>query len=266
MLDSIRSTPEVGSAQHAGSSIDSRNNTVGSRESVGLPSWKQKNPQDAVVLSCENPVINDQQSLRSAQPHQFTIPYQPSYTSRNRFSTLAMSPQCTGDMECSPRPFQSQTWPVNDHVRCRLLSLYFKETSKWCEGIDSSRTFSEGFGHLARESFSFAAAAISLASTQDLQFRNRDHSDWLFDHLYHFALSMTNIHTTESKEKLLAEVLLCYFCAYFSELDGLVMHLQNLRDAIKRYPDTSTGNSTYVCFWAVARLGIRAKTVDLALY
>jgi len=242
--------------QSSATSRDGQIIILGSRELTSLSAPNHAAVEEVVNLSSKRLRKDDRRSSISTQPRGFAIPDQPIYTSRNHFSILGGHPQHTIETISSLVNPATQTWPINDYIKGRLLCLYLQEISRWCEGTDSLRNFSVCFGHLAKQSSVFAAAATTLAATREPQFQ--DHSEWLVDGLYQFSIHAMHSHTLESHEALLANVLLCYYCVYSARIEGLASHLQRIRDATQNYWNGLCDDLTYACFWAVARLGKHA--------
>lgn len=97
-----------------------------------------------------------------------------------------MSPNLTYHESSSNTPSQEVlSWPINNHTKAGLLSLYFGETSKWCGVTNSLNLFSTLCGNFVIESEPFAAAAVALASIQSMKCNST--STLLTRELYKFA-------------------------------------------------------------------------------
>ncbi|KFY98373.1 hypothetical protein V500_01705 [Pseudogymnoascus sp. VKM F-4518 (FW-2643)] len=199
------------------------------------------------------------QSLQYLHPQPPPIPNPPIYTPGNNTSVVTVQFQRRHENFPNILPEEVISWPVNDHVKARLLSAYFQGASRWCEVTDSSKSFSTLSSHLMIESPAFSAAAAALAS---IMVTKRDEfSVLLADELCVFARKTLRGLESEHREgRLLATTLLCMYC---SALGKAVEGRSTLRECAELLQAHSLRNAPYrvlaACFWVFARQDIWAS-------
>ncbi|KAM3073879.1 hypothetical protein ACMFMG_008497 [Clarireedia jacksonii] len=109
-------------------------------------------------------------------------------------------------------------WPINNHLKAKLLSIYFQECSSWCEVTDSTRPFSTLWGKLMSESLVFEAAAVALAPVMGIKRKNI--SDLLATEIHRFSReTLKNFLSVHSEGSLLAATI---FCMYYAARGSLI--------------------------------------------
>ncbi|KFZ25107.1 hypothetical protein V502_00416 [Pseudogymnoascus sp. VKM F-4520 (FW-2644)] len=199
------------------------------------------------------------QGLQYLHPQPPPIPNPPIYTPGNNTSVVTVQLQRRHENFPNIMLEELISWPVNDHVKARLLSAYFQGASRWCEVTDSPKSFSTLSSHLMIESPAFAAAAAALAS---IMVTKRDEfSVLLADELYVFARKTLRGLELEHREgRILAITLLCMYC---SALGNTVEGKSTLRECAELLLAHGLHNAPYrvltACFWVFARQDIWAS-------
>ncbi|TGO31478.1 hypothetical protein BHYA_0680g00010 [Botrytis hyacinthi] len=179
------------------------------------------------------------------------------YLASNNTSLVHVSPDIAYHRNSSITPSQEVlAWPINNHIKAGLLSLYFRETSKWCEVTNSLNPFSTLYGHLVIESQAFAAAAVALASIQSLKWNSN--SILLSKELYKFARkTLQRLKSDHHEGALLGSTILCM---YWSASEQPIEESRILHECAHILQTTiGSKNSDGIlsaCFWTFARQDI----------
>ncbi|KAF7910255.1 hypothetical protein EAE99_011302 [Botrytis elliptica] len=173
----------------------------------------QKNPEMTVGTSQSLGNLEDIQHLSSQSPPTNNFLTYGNYLASNNTSLVRVSPDIGYHRSSSNTSSPSQevvAWPINNHIKAGLLSLYFRETSKWCEVTNSLKPFSTLYGHFVIESQAFATAAVALASIQSLKWNSN--SILLAKELYKFAReTLQRLKSDHHEGALLGTTILCIY-------------------------------------------------------
>ncbi|OBT43617.1 hypothetical protein VE00_05216 [Pseudogymnoascus sp. WSF 3629] len=198
------------------------------------------------------------QTRQYLHPHPPPIPNPPTYTAGNNISVIPLQ-KATNEYFRNILPRKVLSWPVNDHVKARLLSAYFQSASRWCEVTDSLKTFSTLSSHLIIESTAFEAAAAALSSIMVM--KGDEFSVLLADELYSFARSaLRGFKSAHRDGGLLGATLLCmYGSASGKTREGQSTLLECAELLQDRGLQIAPRGVLTVCFWVFARQDIWAS-------
>ncbi|KAL5348658.1 hypothetical protein ACLOAV_006075 [Pseudogymnoascus australis] len=219
-------------------------------------SFSQSSPEES-ISACRR--TGGPQTLQYLRPQSPPIPNPPIYTTGNNTSVVTVPFQRSrhGDL---PEVLAEEvlSWPVNDHLKARLLSAYFQGASRWCEVTDSTKSFST-LSSMMVESPAFAAAAAALASI--VVMKTDEFHVLLADELYIFARrTLRGLESEHHGERLLATTLLCKYC---SALGKTVEEQSTLYECAEILESHSLQDAPHrvltACFWVFARQDIWAS-------
>ncbi|TGO08985.1 hypothetical protein BTUL_0184g00320 [Botrytis tulipae] len=149
-------------------------------------------------------------------------------------------------------------WPINNYIKADLLSLYFRETSQWCEVTSSLKPFSTLYGHFVIESQAFAAAAVALASIQSL--KSNSNSILLARELYKFAReTLQRLKSDHHEGALLGTTILCVYSAASEQPIEESTILHECSHLLQTATSSTISDGVLsACFWTFARQDIWA--------
>ncbi|KAM0145820.1 hypothetical protein ACHAQE_011060 [Botrytis cinerea] len=210
--------------------------------------------------------ISTSQSLSSRENIRYSSSQSPpasdsltygNYLPSNDTPHIQMSPNLTYHESSSNTPSQEVlSWPINNHTKAGLLSLYFQETSKWCGVTNSLNLFSTLCGHFVIESEAFAAAAVALASIKSMRWNST--STLLTRELYKFAReTLQRFRSDHHEGALLGTTILCIY----SSASGQLMEESSILHDCSHLLQATTSSKISdgilsACFWTFARQDI----------
>jgi hypothetical protein len=211
---------------------------------------------------CQSPKLpREARTISSTQLSCRVLPHMPDrpvygYLPRNDCSQINLS---SLKINAANLASQSSTevlaWPVNNHVKAKLLSIYFQECSSWCEVTDSTRPFSILWGNLMAGSLVYEAAAVALASVMGIMRKNI--SDLLATEIHRFGReTLRNLISVHSEGSLLAATILCMYYAARGNMTDLQPAVRDCAELLKANSLNNSPDNVYSgCFWAFARQG-----------
>ncbi|KFZ01176.1 hypothetical protein V501_10172 [Pseudogymnoascus sp. VKM F-4519 (FW-2642)] len=214
---------------------------------------------DSLLQSDSEEPTSASRRTSSYQTLQYLHPHPPPiYTAGNNTSVVSFK-KARHEYFRNILPEKVLYWPVNDHVKARLLSAYFQSASRWCEVTDSLKVFSTLSSHLIIESPAFAAAAAALASI--IVMKGDEFSVLLADELYSFARTALRGFKSEHRDGgLLAATLLCMYSSASGKTREYQSTLLELAELLQDHglQDAPRGVLS-ACFWVFARQDIWAS-------
>lgn len=208
-------------------------------------------PADIVVTGDEYLAIRPDAYLQ----HPHTSALQHTTATKSSRGVLVYDQVDIASSGSTPVPV-SRVFPVNEHVKSKMLSLYLQKTSKWLESTDSSLHFSSQTGHLTNTSQILAVAAVTLGSTQYMP--DTEGFTWLGEQLYKFFIA-TSLHSTaqeQQREIAVAALIISVYLAASGKIGSCFHSLKHCAELLKQYDmDASFPEFPSTCFWAFVRLG-----------
>lgn len=218
----------------------------------------QNNPEMTTGSSQLLGNLGNIQNPSSRSPPTYNFLTYGNYLASNNTSLVHVSSDIAYHRSSSNTPSQEVlAWPINNHIKAGLLSLYFRETSKWCEVTNSLNPFSTLYGHFVIESQAFAAAAVALASIQSLKWNSN--CIILAKELYKFAReTLQSLKSDHHEGAILGSTILCM---YWSASEQPIEESCILHECAHLLQTTiGSKNSDGIlsaCFWTFVRQGTK---------